>query len=190
MRRRLLHIAFGITTFFFGSLFALITLSSLEPVLPSSDAVTIPDFENEKEVKIESLTFEDFGGIACGFDGKTPASWSSVRASDGIVISSTLLRFESESAAEKKFEKFASGADRVLESGSYTNYWDVKIGEKLLVQNGSEFSLVAYFSVRDLESTTTFTLRVLSARSLNHLREFDRQGESLRRSFQINRLNP
>jgi len=189
MRRRLLHIAFGISTFVVGSLFALITLSGLESVLPSSDAVAIVDVENEKEVEGESLTFEDFGGIACGFDGKTPASWTSVRASDGVVIRSTLLLFESESAAEKKFKKFASAADRVLESGPYTNYWNVKIGERLLVQKGSEFTLVTYSSFKD-SSTTTFNLRVLSAKSLDHLREFDRQGESLRRGFQINRLNP
>ncbi len=189
MRRKLLHIVIGTTTFFLGSVFALITLSTFEPELPSYDAVTIHDSEVEK-VQVESLTFEGFGDIACGFDGKTPASWSSFSASDGVVINSTSLRFESVSAAEKKFKTFASKAERVLESGPNTDYWNVKIGERLLLQNGSEFSLVTYSSVKDSDSTTTFNSRVLSAKSLNHLREFDRQRESLRRSFQLNRLNP
>lgn len=190
MRTRPIHILVGITTFLVGSVFALVTLSSIEGTLPSIDAVAAPDSEQKKEVEISSLTFEEVGVIACGSDGEARASWSSVRASDGLMVSSTLLLFETRSAAEKRLKKFASKSDKVLESGPYTNYWNVKIGERLLLQKGREFTLVTYSPVKYSASTETFNLRVLSSESLDHLREFDRQRESLRRSLQINRLNP
>ena len=190
MRLRLLHILFGITTFLVGSVFALITLSSIEGKLPSIEAVPIPDSDQKEHVEIGSLTFDEVGVIACGSDGEARASWSSVRASDGVMVSSTLLLFETRSVAEKRLKKFASRSDQVLETGPYANYWNVKIGERLLVKKGKEFTLVTYVPVKYSQSTTTFNLRVLSSNSLDHLRESDRQSESLRRSEQINRLNP
>ena len=190
MRPRLLHILVGTTTFLVGSVFALITLSSIERKLPSIEAVPISVSDQEEQVEIGSLTFDEVGYIACGSDGEAQASWSSVRASDGVMVSSTLLLFETKSLAEKRLNKFASRSDQVLETGPYTNYWNVKIGERLLVQKGNEFTLVTYAPVKNSKSTTTFNLRVLSSKSLDHLREFDRQSESLRRSQQINRLNP
>jgi hypothetical protein len=175
----------GITTFLVGSVSALITLSSLEGRLPAIDAVTFPDFAYKKEVEISSLTFDEVGVIACGLEGRTRASSSSFRSSDGVVIDSTLLLFKTETAAKKKLKSLSANADRVIESGPYTNYWNVKLGERLLIETGGSYTLVTFTPAK-----TSFNVSTLTSQSLEHLVEFDRQSESLRRSFEINRLNP
>jgi hypothetical protein len=55
----------------------------------------------------------------------------------------------------------------------------------LLTEKGSEFSLVTYTPVE-----ASFNVNILTAKSLDHLLEFDKQRESLRRSYQVNRLKP
>jgi hypothetical protein len=174
----------GIATFLVGSVLALVIVVDLEGELPNPDEVRLPEIET-KDVPISALTFDGYGGIACGLDGRTPATWTSFRSSDGIVIASTTLRFRTDSSAQRELRKLSSSADRVLDSRPYTNYWNVRIGERLLTEKGSEFSLVTYTPVE-----ASFNVNILTAKSLDHLLEFDKQRESLRRSYQVNRLKP
>lgn len=175
----------GSTTFVIGVFFAFNNLTVPEENLPTIEVV--PGLEGLAQASSTSaLTFGGKGDVACGFDADgTPASWTSYNASDGTIIDSTLLLFDTDSKARKKFKALKSSTSRIVEEGPYFNYWKVRIGERLLFEKNKEFTLVTY-----VQGEKSFDVTILTSSSLDHLREFDKQLESLRTSAEVNQLNP
>lgn len=182
MKKTLLQFSAGVATFSLGLLFTTLFVidSSQDAVILAP--VDVREFE-EAPHENSSLTFESNGGIACGFDRSgAQGSWTSYEASDGVLIQSEHLLFESEKSAAKRFRKLMASGD-LIESKSYLNYRNGKIGEKALIKKRGKF-----VSISLGRSDDKFTILSLTSTSARHLSEFERQGEE--RSSEVNRLEP
>lgn len=130
----------------------------------------------------QSFTFTHTGGIACGFDFfGNRTSQTSYTASDGTVISSTSIYLKSEKSALKRFQQFQKKAEKIIETAPYLDYWKRKIGEKVIIENEGEVSLI---------TLSGSSLTILTSNSLIHVKTFNEQQESLERSLVINKLKP